>query len=1210
MSTETVVSTEISRSGTGDLENVDLSTLFLYFSEGKLTNKSEFSDEEIKNLFSKYSKSFPDNEKVYEVFASVFSSRGLFDLSRACLYTRVYLLKRDSQAYKDNLEMLKLVNEKAVEQVLILPKSFLDNLFSRENSVNFNTWKSKMAYTETSSHLYSTFEGNYPSNTASNLSNCVSRSNVSDSVPISKSLLRPGELILKSSPISVAPWNIYSVPSDPLFMCERVRSCFHCLKVRLISEVRIACPKHPCECNYYFCSTECFLRNGAVHELECEQLPKLNKFSEHFLNPSFVLLVARTLIKCRLNMTNTARVSDIHRKLDNNSLLDVILSYQINDINGQRLRNCIEEMERFALFLLEELGFDFCLHLTTRELTHFILVVWVNSVPFTSCLNLTNGQVIGGSFFTLKLKFRQSETPNCVLHFDDGKFTVRSIYEISKGNELTINTRIDKYTPVIKQLDHFWSVQFFTPEIQNFGPTEVSAIRCKKCIQGFCYPKIDNISDHNNSNSVNEWHCETCGEVNSEELNLLQNKAEGIFTEAQKLYLKSEFLRAKSVLLDFISKWSGVLHFAHYLLYNSYLILAGILNRPGSITESLTYLTRAIIAADKVLPKVCHEKAYLYDVFADYLLKLKTHVRIRGPEYDRIKRVIMNSLYNALWNWVVISGTNSFNSISTMQKCRAVAFSLNIHTPPVGRKFVINLPIKYAELVKFATGHKVQSDLNTSDVGTMAFTAAQGPEFNDTIVQVLTSVDALGIRQLGTGLSVLGIVASNLNLPFFTALIKSHYNFAKSLLNIDNRLDSNNGGLDTVNGDLNAVNESLDTVNSVNSVNNVNMCREEQLMNILHSIFGPNEVGVNLLIILACFLHTNAQCNSDVLGTETVMAKVLFSYSEKFKTLLSQFKSSKIVSIEFDTTSHNLLEVNNTTAEILGCQTALHYASFRGKNLLAEFLLRKGALVNCMNLDGSTPLHLAAFNGHYAVAKTLLNHNATVSAMLKSGETPLHMAIYGLHKQVVTLLLEHTNPDPFHNSVNIGENRINSVKNVENVENGIGPTIWHALVCGIFHVKSDLRCKNPINPLIVELVERLARGLEVVKILLSHVGLSGKVWVWCGYLPSQLLLKLWDNLLENASLFSFPKHKPTLYVVSRLNGVIERDLRVLTGTNPDKTAPIGSPQQINHLNKYNHVKECEQVKECEEWNGRNDLAFGALRTFQFLLHILKSIEES
>uniref|UniRef100_A0A3B0N557 Ankyrin repeats (3 copies)/Ankyrin repeat/Ankyrin repeats (Many copies), putative n=1 Tax=Theileria annulata TaxID=5874 RepID=A0A3B0N557_THEAN len=1161
MATQTVVSAEISRSGSRDFENPGLSTLFLYYNEGKLTNKTEFSDEEIVNLFSKYSKSFPDNEGVYEVFASLFSSRKLYELSRSCLYTRLYLLKRGSKAYSDSLESLKLVNEKAVENVLILPKVFLDNLFSREYSANFNKWKSKMAYTETlTTSAYESYEEN------------------GVSVSVSKTTLRPGELILKSTPISVAPWNIISnFTTDCLTKGEaRKYCCFHCLKVvntwfHSVSEIRIACPKHPCECSFYFCSRDCFLRNGAVHELECEQIPKLQKFSEHFLNPSFVLLVSRTLIKCRLNMTDTCRVSDLHSETkDNNGLLDSILNYEIECLDSRVFQNVIDEIKRFASFLLEELGFDFCLHLTTRELTHFILVVWVNSVPFTSFLNcLSEGEpVMGGTFFSLNtLKFRQSETPNCVVHFDDfGKFTVRSIYEIPEGSELTINTCVDKYTPIFKQLDKFWSVQFFLSPNQSFNSmVGVCSIRCRKCIQSFCYPNYSKF-DSEMDNSIAKlgkseyyWNCENCGKVEPEDLDLLQNKAESIFKEAQKLYLKGEFLIARSVLLDFVSKWSGVLHFGHYLLYNSYLLLSGILmNRPGgNISESLVYIRRAIVAADKFLPKVCHERAYLYDRFGDYLLKLKTHVRIKGAEYDRVKSVIMNSLYNSLWNWVLISGTDSFHSVTAMQKCRSVAFSLNIHTPPIGRRFVVNLPIKYAHLVKFATGYKVlpESDIQMSDIGSMAFTAAQGNEFNDVIVEVLTSVDSLGIRQLGTGLSVLGIVASNLNLNFFTSLLNSYYNFVKR-------------GLD--------------------SLVTGNLSREVEIMNILHSIFGPNEIGINLLIILASFTNTIGECGVDINdNNENVMVKQLFGYSERFKKLLTDYKDKvkpENVSKEFYSllSRQDLLQVNRCTDEILGCQTPLHYASFRGKHCLTEFLLMKGALVNCLNLDGASPLHLAAFNGNYSVAKTLLKHKASVSVRLKSGESPLHLAIYGLHRELVTLLLEHLN-----------------LPQCDSDNGEVGPTIWHALVCGIFHLKSNLQSgEKPID----ELIERLSKAFDVVKILLKYIELKGskEVWVWCGYLPSQLLVKIWNRLFENHSLFAFPRRPPSVYVVSKLNGVMEKHLMDLSNPNSEEGVGI-----------YGSLKECKyEVNNYKELNSRNDATFAATRTFQFLVHILKSLEEN
>ena len=51
----------------------------------------------------------------------------------------------------------------------------------------------------------------------------------------------------------------------------------------------------------------------------------------------------------------------------------------------------------------------------------------------------------------------------------------------------------------------------------------------------------------------------------------------------------------------------------------------------------------------------------------------------------------------------------------------------------------------------------------------------------------------------------------------------------------------------------------------------------------------------------------------------------------------------------------------------------LHYAAWQGKAESVLTLLRSGASVNGVSLDGHIPLHLAAQYGHYDVVSSLVN---------------------------------------------------------------------------------------------------------------------------------------------------------------------------------------------------------------------------------------------
>uniref|UniRef100_A0A6U0XRL7 CG-1 domain-containing protein n=1 Tax=Rhizochromulina marina TaxID=1034831 RepID=A0A6U0XRL7_9STRA len=66
----------------------------------------------------------------------------------------------------------------------------------------------------------------------------------------------------------------------------------------------------------------------------------------------------------------------------------------------------------------------------------------------------------------------------------------------------------------------------------------------------------------------------------------------------------------------------------------------------------------------------------------------------------------------------------------------------------------------------------------------------------------------------------------------------------------------------------------------------------------------------------------------------------------------------------------------------------LHYACLYNLGPMVPILLRYGALVNSVTLDGQTPLHLAASAGHHAIAESLVSCGADVSATDSSGLTP------------------------------------------------------------------------------------------------------------------------------------------------------------------------------------------------------------------------------
>ncbi|EEQ35613.1 hypothetical protein McanMca71_002980 [Microsporum canis] len=84
---------------------------------------------------------------------------------------------------------------------------------------------------------------------------------------------------------------------------------------------------------------------------------------------------------------------------------------------------------------------------------------------------------------------------------------------------------------------------------------------------------------------------------------------------------------------------------------------------------------------------------------------------------------------------------------------------------------------------------------------------------------------------------------------------------------------------------------------------------------------------------------------------------------------------------------------------------ALHYACYLGLTRVAQYLLERGATVNCTTESGVTPLHQAAERGHIEVVNLLLRFDQSVNYSTRGGRTPLHVACSRGHAGVVEILL-------------------------------------------------------------------------------------------------------------------------------------------------------------------------------------------------------------
>lgn len=86
--------------------------------------------------------------------------------------------------------------------------------------------------------------------------------------------------------------------------------------------------------------------------------------------------------------------------------------------------------------------------------------------------------------------------------------------------------------------------------------------------------------------------------------------------------------------------------------------------------------------------------------------------------------------------------------------------------------------------------------------------------------------------------------------------------------------------------------------------------------------------------------------------------------------------------------------------------TALHEASYWGKNDMAELLIKNGAHIEARSQTGSSPLATAAGTRHPTIVELLVAHGADVDAKDNMGRTPLYSGVQSKSEQIVTFLLD------------------------------------------------------------------------------------------------------------------------------------------------------------------------------------------------------------
>eukprot|EP00371_Babesia_bovis_P000501 XP_001609148.1 ankyrin repeat domain containing protein [Babesia bovis T2Bo] len=1081
------------------------------------------------------------------------------------LHCRLYFLEMDTNEYKETLDMIYLARRHLLVEVMPIPVVFKEMLFLRNIEEKWSKWISQMGYTE---HMVNFNQSN----------NAI---DYRGSTMFTKIALKQGSLVMRIQPFATSPWSMETRSGeDGEFQVAEYTSCFHCLcTINHVSDLYyenntlIACPCNPYECPYAFCSEECFLNNGAVHTLECEYLVKLKSFAVNMLNETFVLLVVRTLIRCGLcrdiNSHKPVEISGNTASYSSDDILQRILDFKVNySLIEKRHKSVLEDIQTFAHFLLNELGGQFCLFLTHRELVHLIVVLWTKSLAISPEIYIGSESIkLGGVAFSIDFfNLQQSVTPTLSVNFDsDGKISIRSIYAMEPGTRLYINTALDKYLPSFKQNVEFWSVGLYLSSEMGDAPVVnkmpgICSIRCSSCITSFCH--VERVNDATSMSTAEYrmqnqyvWSCERCSTLQQDDLNMLQSKAEDTLRRVHRLKSCGHYLTAKKILEGFLWRWAGVLHTNHYLLYNAHVMLAGInMNKAGSnITEALIHLTAAVLMAEEMMPLVCHEKAHLYSRLADLMGQLVLSDRVNRKENIEFKKMTMEAAYAALWNWTVLAGAGSREALSHMQKCRSLAFQMNIHVPSLSTHFVINVPGRYMEIFKLVTGKCVIPSIHFSsrgkvdvispdNVATVAFMAAQSGVLDDGVLELLMSVESRGIVHMGTGLSIMGIAASNGNVELVKAITESIVaKVAKTF-------------------DFLTKNETTDEA-------------EETIVNLIISLVGGNELGITPLMAMA---SVPVDSNTQAIKNEIIICRLMFECADKLDDIIAKYKgdieprlASLMWLLSSDVSVKSLI-LDARTHNFFKCQTCLHYAASKGKRNLVQYLARVSGNVNQINLDGATPLHLAALGGHLEVCETLISFGAKQNIPLNTGELPIHLAIYALDEKTVKLLLE-----PYVRQTSTKDTTFRSFCSGDAQKRG--PSIWHALVSGIYRPTPD--SPNGCTLALDVLVTRLAKAVQIAQYLAEHTS-AKEAYVWSNTAPSQVLCQKWQDYMEANSNRFDPRENFKRLNVSNVNAVLQKGRAV-----------------------------SEKIASDCIFNDDTDAIFAVTRAIQFLTQLLRRAED-
>ncbi|KAL8448479.1 hypothetical protein Emed_003813 [Eimeria media] len=309
--------------------------------------------------------------------------------------------------------------------------------------------------------------------------------------------LTPGDLILTEKPFVCTPLM--------LDKGQILSSCFHCLGEREDPARAFSCPVSPHTCPFVFCSWQCLMKNGRMHSVECSGIPIIyGAAKESGLDVTSVLHVFRTLVKAAMQreFKQPRADGDFEENQDPTSdvasLLLNLSSYE--DAVKQGQPELFRRLTLLARRFQRSLPPHLLLHLTEKELVHFILVVlqyspYVIGHSAAAAVQRQNPETtLGRVLAPATAMLHHSCVPTATVSLqEDGRIAVRALTFIPSGGFVCLSVEEDLFKPqkerkAVESPPRVFGCGCLRCTDNEEGGRLLRGIRCPKCVRGFLCP--------------------------------------------------------------------------------------------------------------------------------------------------------------------------------------------------------------------------------------------------------------------------------------------------------------------------------------------------------------------------------------------------------------------------------------------------------------------------------------------------------------------------------------------------------------------------------------------------------------------------------------------------------------------------------------------------------------------------------------------------